>query len=104
MAEIEEYVKIYIDKEILPEVTKKMERDIKPNAQRIIGPGKVGYDTGHLHDTIYSKSSVHSHYGVVTVGYIAEYGKYINEDGTSNHWKGIHFLEKGAEKTIELYK
>ena len=104
MGEIGDYVKLYVDKEVLLEVAKDIKRQIKPNIQKIIGPGKVGYDTGHLHDSIQSAYSVYSGYAIVRAWYTPYYGKYINEDGRSNHWKGIHFMERGAEKTIELYK
>ena len=104
MAEISEYVRLYVDQEALPEVAKDIKTQIVPNTQKIIGPGNVGYDTGHLHDNIQSTYAVNGRYAVVMSWYTPDYGKYINEDGGSNHWKGIHFMERGADKTIALYK
>lgn len=103
MAEITEYVKLYVDKEILPEVAKEFSQKLVPNIRSNLWVGH-GYDTGHLHDSISSAYAVGKGNAVVSAWYTPDYGKYINEDGGSNHWKGYHFMEKGLEKTAKLYR
>jgi hypothetical protein len=102
MAEITDIVKLYVDKEVLPTVTEEINKDLVPNIQSNLWVGH-GYDTGHLHDTIQSAYDVQDDYSIITAWYTADYGKYINDDGSSNHWKGYHFMENGVEKTIALY-
>lgn len=101
--EISQIVKLYVDKEKLPEVAKEFSRNLVPNIQENLYVGH-GYDTGHLHDSISSTYSVKGSVAIVSAWYTPEYGKYINEEGPSNHWKGYKFMEKGVDKTINLYK
>ena len=55
MGEITEFIKLYIqDSNILEDEVEKISRNLEENIRDIIGPGKVGYDTGHLHDSIVS--------------------------------------------------
>ena len=104
MAEkITEYVKLYVDKEVMPEIAEDFAKEVVPNIQSNLWVGH-GYDTGHLHDSIQSAYAVGKGNAVVAAWYTPDYGQYINEDGSSNHWKGYHFMEKGIEKTMKLYK
>ena len=99
MAEkITEYVKLYVDKEVLPEIAEDFAKEVVPNIQSNLYVGH-GYDTGHLHDSIQSAYAVGKGSAVVAAWYTADYGQYINEEGPSNHWKGYHFMEKGIDKT-----
>lgn len=103
MAEITNIVELYIDDEVIPRVAEEFSRELVPNIQEELYVGH-GYDTGHLHDSIQSAYTTGHLSAVVTAWYTPDYGKYINEDGPSNHWKGYHFMEKGLEKTIKLYR
>jgi hypothetical protein len=99
MGEITDYVRLYIeDSDVLEEKTKEVSRSLKTNIQNVIAPGKVGYDTGHLHDTIQSNHAIAGKVGVVVGWYLPDYGKYWYR------WKGgKDFLKVGLEETMKLY-
>lgn len=100
MGEITEFVTLYIDNsDILEDEAEKISRDLEDNIKDIIGPGEVGYDTGHLHDTVQSDYSIMGKIAWVTGWYSADYGKYWYR------WKGgVDFLDKGLNKTVENYR
>ena len=101
MGEITDYVKtLYIDSgDILEDEAEKISRNLEDNIKDIIRPGQVGYDTGHLHDTISSDYEVDGPIAVVTGWYSADYGQYWYR------WKGgVDFLSEGLQKTVENYK
>ena len=100
MGEITDFVTLYIeDSDILENEASKISRDLEDNIKDIIGPGKVGYDTGHLHNTVKSEYEVGSKIAWVTGWYSADYGKYWYR------WKdGVDFLSEGLNKTMENYR
>ena len=101
MGEITDFVTLYIeDSDILEKEVDKISRDLEDTIKDIIGPGNVGYDTGHLHDTVQSDyEMVSGTLGVITGWYSADYGKYWYR------WKGgVDFLNEGVNKIVENYR
>ena len=100
MGEIEEFVTLYIkDSDILEDEASKISRSLEDNIKDIIAPGNVGYDTGHLHDSVVSDYEVDGDIAWVIGWYGEDYGKYWYR------WKGgVDFLSEGCKKTIENYK
>ena len=55
MGEITDYVTLYIEQsDILEDKASEISHDLEDNIKDVISPGSVGYDTGHLHDSIVS--------------------------------------------------
>ena len=100
MGEVADIVRIYIeDSDIVEEKAKEISHSLETNIKNVIAPGKVGYDTGHLHDTVQSNHSTSGKIGVVVGWYSADYGKYWYR------WKGgVDFLKQGLKETLEMYK
>ena len=100
MGEITEIVELYIeDGDLLEDKVREISHTLETNIQDVIGPGKVGYDTGHLHDSIVSDHEVDGLTGIVTGWYGADYGQYWYR------WnEGVDFLTVGLEKTVALYR
>lgn len=101
MGEITDIITLYIkESNILEDEAKKISNDLEDNIKDIIGPGKVGYDTGHLHDSIISKYNIVSdNLALVTGWYLEDYGQYWYR------WKGgTNFLSEGLQKTVDNYK
>ena len=100
MGEVADIVKIYIeDSDIVEEKAKEISNSLETNIKNVIAPGKVGYDTGHLHDTVQSNHGGNGKMAVVVGWYSADYGKYWYR------WKGgVDFLKQGLKETLEMYK
>ena len=100
MGEITDYVTLYIEQsDILEDKAEEISVDLEKNIQEVIGPGKVGYDTGHLHDNIITNYAVGQSMAVVMGWYSADYGQYWYR------WKGgVDFLNQGLEDTLALYR
>ena len=110
MTDVTSIVKLYVDEEILPEFTEKLSRELRDNVKSIISPGNPGYDTGHLHDSINNEYSVNGGVGTASAYYTADYGQYVDQGHShktrNGSWsfQGVHFLDRGLEKTIALYE
>ena len=100
MGEITDYVTLYIEQsDILEDKAEEISVDLEKNIQEVIGPGNVGYDTGHLHDSVVSDYAVGQSMAVVMGWYGPDYGKYWYR------WKGgVDFLNKGLEDTLKQYR
>ena len=101
MGEITDFVTLYIEEEsgILEDKAAEISRVLESNIKDVIAPGKVGYDTGHLHGTVQGDYDLDGRIAWVTGWYSAEYGKYWYR------WKdGTDFLQDGLEKTLEAYR
>ena len=100
MGEITDYVTLYVENsDILEDKASEISVDLEKNIQDVIGPGKVGYDTGHLHDSVVADYSVGQSMAVVVGWYGADYGQYWYR------WKGgVDFLNQGLEDTLKLYR
>ena len=100
MGEITDYVTLYIEQsDILEDKAEEISVDLEKNIQEVIGPGNVGYDTGHLHDSVVADYAVGQSLAVVRGWYSADYGQYWYR------WKGgVDFLNQGLEDTLALYR
>ena len=100
MGEITDYVTLYIEQsDILEDKASEISHDLEDNVKDVISPGSVGYDTGHLHDSIVSDYSVGNSSAAVMAWYGADYGQYWYR------WKGgVDFLNQGLENTLKLYR
>ena len=100
MGEITDYVTLYIEQsDILEDKAEEISVDLEKNIQEVIGPGNVGYDTGHLHDNIITNYAVGQSMAVVMGWYGPDYGQYWYR------WKGgVDFLNQGLEDTLSLYR
>lgn len=100
MGEITEFVELYVkNSDILEDKAKEISNSLEDNIKNIIAPGKVGYDTGHLHDNVLSNYTVNGNTALVIGWYTPDYGQYWYR------WKGgVDFLKGGLEKTVELYR
>ena len=100
MGEITDYVTLYIEQsDILEDKAEEISVDLEKNIQEVIGPGNVGYDTGHLHDNIITNYAVGQSMAVVMGWYGPDYGQYWYR------WKGgVDFLNQGLEDTLALYR
>lgn len=99
MGEVTEIVNLYIENsEILEDKTSEISHNLEENIKNVISPGSVGYDTGHLHDSIISDYETNGNVGVVMAWYGADYGQYWYR------WKGgVDFMKEGLNETLELY-
>ena len=100
MGEITDYVTLYIEQsDRLEDKAEEISVDLEKNIQEVIGPGNVGYDTGHLHDSVVADYAVGQSMAVVRGWYSADYGQYWYR------WKGgVDFLNQGLEDTLALYR
>jgi hypothetical protein len=100
MGEIKQIIEIYIeDSSLFEDKVKEISHNLEANIQDVIAPGQVGYDTGHLHDTIVSDYEVDGLTGRITGWYGADYGQYWYR------WKGgVDFLKQGLDETLDLYR
>ena len=100
MGEITDYVPLYIEQsDILEDKASEISHDLEDNIKEVIGPGNVGYDTGHLHDSVVADYAVGQSMAVVRGWYSADYGQYWYR------WKGgVDFLNQGLEDTLALYR
>ena len=100
MGEITEYVTLYIEQsDILEDKTSEISHDLEENIKDVISPGSVGYDTGHLHDSVVADYTVGQNTAAIVGWYGADYGQYWYR------WKGgVDFLNKGLEDTLKQYR
>jgi hypothetical protein len=99
MGEITDIIDLYIeDSDIIEDRASEISHSLEENIKGIIAPGFVGYDTGHLHDSIVSDYEVDGNIGVVMAWYGADYGQYWYR------WiGGMDFMQEGLEQTLKLY-
>jgi hypothetical protein len=99
MGDVADIMAIYIqDSDILEEKAEEISHSLEENIKNYIAPGMVGYDTGHLHDTITSVTSVSDDLAIIAAFYQADYGQYWER------WKGgVDFMNEGLEETLLLY-
>ena len=99
MGEITDIVELYIeDSDIVEDRASEVSHSLEENIKNVISPGSVGYDTGHLHDSVVSNYAVEGTLGVVMAWYGEDYGQYWYR------WKGgVDFMQEGLEETLKLY-
>ena len=100
MGKITYYVTLYIEQsDILEDKASEISHDLEDSIKDVISPGSVGYDTGHLHDNIYSSYAISGPIAVIVAAYGPDYGQYWYR------WKGgVDFLNQGLENTLKLYR
>ena len=100
MGEITEYVTLYIENsDILEDKASEISHDLEENIKDVISPGSVGYNTGHLHDSVVADYTVGQNTAAIVGWYGADYGQYWYR------WKGgVDFLNKGLEDTLKQYR
>ena len=102
MGEVADIVTIYIEEsDNVEEKAKEIASSLKTNIRSNLWKGH-GYDTGQLYRDISSNSRTSGKIGVVVGWYTVDYGQYVDQGHHS--WSGIKFMEKGLEKTLEMYK
>lgn len=130
MGEIKDFVNVYIeDSDLIDDKLSEITLNLTMNIQDELYPGH-GWITGNLHDSIQSNISSKSGLNATIKAYTkVEYAGYVN-DGTRPHpivskkgvgsrlntlygvfrmvqhpgTKGLHFMEKGLEKTVAMYR
>ena len=107
MGEIKDFVKLYIeDSDLLEDSAKLIAGDLQKNMRSNLWKGH-GYDTGQLYRDIYSKHDVSKNSAIVIGGFTVEHGDYVirgvRGKGKAKAGK-IDFLNKGLEKTVEMYR
>ena len=99
MGDVADIMAIYIqDSDILEEKAEEISHSLEENIKNYIAPGMVGYDTGHLHDSITSVTSVSDDLAIIAAFYLEDYGQYWYR------WEGcVDFMNEGLEETLLLY-
>ena len=99
MGDVADIMTIYIqDSDILEEKAEEISHSLEENIKNYIAPGMVGYDTGHLHDSITGVTSVIDDLAIIAAFYLEDYGQYWYR------WKdGVDFMNEGLEETLLLY-
>ena len=99
MGEVTEIIELYLqDSGVFEDKVSEIAHSFEENAKNVISPGSVGYDTGHLHDSIQADYTVDGLEGVITGWYGADYGQYWYR------WiDGEDFMQVGLEETIAMY-
>ena len=100
MGEIIEILELYLeDSNLLEDKAIEISNTLENNIKDVISPGSVGYDTGHLHDSIVSDYEVEYPNALITGWYGADYGQYWYR------WiGGEDFMLTGLEQTVALYR
>ena len=101
MGEITDFIQLYLeDSGLFEEEVSKIKESLEDNIKDIIRPGQVGYDTGRLHDSVWtSYDLINKTTAIVKGDYHADYGQYWYR------WKGgKDFMNEGLERTLEAYR
>ena len=101
MGEITDFIQLYLeDSGLFEEEVSKIKESLEDNIKDIIRPGQVGYDTGHLHDNVFSNYDLTDKTTAIVTGwYTPDYGQYWYR------WKGgKDFLHTGLEETLKAYR
>ena len=105
MGEITDFINLYIeDSGMIDEILNDVVLNLQGNIQDQLYPGH-GWVTGNLHDSIQSNIASKNNFGGVVEAYSSiwnDYGQWVNDGHHS--WEGYHFMEKGLEKTVAMYR
>lgn len=103
MGEIKDFVKVYIeDSDMIDEVLDDITLNLTGNIQDQLYPGH-GWITGDLHDSIQSNVTSKSGLNATIEAYTEiEYAPYVNDGHHS--FSGYHFMEKGLDATVAMYR
>lgn len=107
MTEISEFVKLYVDQEVTPELVKEMKNELLTGMQKTFYDDNpvqsgYGYDTGQLFRDLKSTGDVYHGGGILTGYFTVTHGEYI-QYGTKRGVKAIDFLGHGVDYIIKLY-
>lgn len=124
MGEIKDFVNVYIeDSGMIEEKLSEIETQLKFNIQDQLYPGH-GFIRGDLHDSIESNvASSNKDGGVIEAYTQSYYAPFVNDGSRAidssegklmkmpwgyrrsrKAFKGYHFMEKGLEKTVAMYR
>ena len=108
MGEISEFIKVYVeDSDVLEEKLNEILVNFTANIQDQLEPGH-GYKRGDLHDSIQSDiESVSNGIGVIRAYSKLYYTPFVDEGHTLRNgewWEGYHFMEKGLDETVAMYR
>ena len=120
MGEIKDFINLYIEEDMIPDMFNDLSTDLENNIKDELYPGH-GVVTHNLHDSIHSNITSKNKLSAVIEAYtMVEYAPYVN-DGTlavqgklmkmpwgyrmsRKAFPGYHFMEAGLEKTVAMYR
>lgn len=120
MSDIRDFINLYIQDEMVDDALNDVSLKLVENIQDELYPGH-GVDSHDLHDSIKSNIPFKNNLSAIIEAYTGiEYAPYVN-DGTDavkgklmkmpwgyrmsrKAFKGYHFMEKGLEATVALYR
>lgn len=103
MGEVKDFINLYIeDSDLIDDALDDITLNLTTNIQDELYPGH-GWITGNLHDSIQSNITSKSGLNATIEAYSPqEYAEWVNDGHHS--FSGYHFLEKGLEKTVAMYR
>lgn len=107
MGEIKDFINLYIkDSGMIEDKLSEISLNLTMNIQDELRPGH-GYIRGDLHNSIQSNFRVNTTGGVVEAYSKIYYAPFV-DDGhrlrNGEWWEGYHFMEKGLEATVAMYR
>ena len=124
MGEVKDFINLYIeDSDLIDDKLSEITLNLTMNIQDELYPGH-GWITGNLHDSIQSNISSKSGLNAIIKAYtMIEYAAAVNDGSRAidssegklmkmpwgyrrsrKAFKGYHFMEKGLEKTVAMYR
>ena len=102
MGEIKDFIQVYIeDSGMIEEKLSEIELKLTAKIQNQLYPGH-GWITGNLHDSIQSNSKPNKGGGVVEAYTEMYYAEWVD---TGHHsFKGYHYMQKGLDATVAMYR
>ena len=108
MGEITDYIQLYVeDSGMIEDKLSEIMLNLTANIQDQLYPGH-GYIRGDLHDSIQSDITAQNKTIAVIRAYSeVEYAPWVNDGHrlrNNEWWEGYHFMEKGLEATVAMYR
>ena len=124
MGEVKDFINLYIeDSDLIDDKLSEIEMNLTMNIQDQLYP-KHGYITGNLHDSIQSNITSKSGLNATIQAYtMVEYAAAVNDGSRAidssegklmkmpwgyrrsrKAFKGYHYMEKGLDKTVAMYR
>ena len=108
MGEITDFIELYVtDSGMLEDTLNEIMLNLTANIQDQLTPGH-GYERGDLHDSIQTDiESVSKDGGVIRAYTKLYYAPFVDDGHTLRNgawWEGYHFMEKGLDETVAMYR